>query len=269
MKGYYSLIQFCPDRSRLEAANIGVVLVCPERKFIDSKIVESNDKLRRFFHGLQLDFNLIKFQKKVIKRRIFDSCAQLINPDNLKTFAQTRGNQILVTEPRSIRVDGDPALKLDQLFAELVGERTERTKTRDFEQQIVLKLDQSLQNAGLTKSVKRQVSVNLKSLDRTITAPIGYQNGRFNLVVPREFAQSNSSSAETAACRLAVEGNALYKHPDEHLGKLQLVVVCSFKTAAQTVHNRIEGILADSNVQMYSTSKLQDLVQHIKQSAHT
>ena len=29
-KGYYSAIQYCPDRSRMEAANVGVMLLCPQ-----------------------------------------------------------------------------------------------------------------------------------------------------------------------------------------------------------------------------------------------
>ena len=37
-KGYYCLIQYCPDLARLEAANIGVILFCPERGFIRAKI---------------------------------------------------------------------------------------------------------------------------------------------------------------------------------------------------------------------------------------
>ncbi len=36
-KGYYSLIQFCPDASRLESINIGVILFCPEMGFLDDK----------------------------------------------------------------------------------------------------------------------------------------------------------------------------------------------------------------------------------------
>ena len=33
-RGYYSLIQFCPEPSRAEAVNLGVLLFCPEAGFI-------------------------------------------------------------------------------------------------------------------------------------------------------------------------------------------------------------------------------------------
>jgi hypothetical protein len=35
--GYYSIIQFCPELSQLEALNVGVVLFCPEKKFRNGK----------------------------------------------------------------------------------------------------------------------------------------------------------------------------------------------------------------------------------------
>lgn len=33
-KGYYSIVQYCPDPSRLEAVNIGLALFCPEISFL-------------------------------------------------------------------------------------------------------------------------------------------------------------------------------------------------------------------------------------------
>jgi hypothetical protein len=57
MRGYYSLVQFCPDSARAEAANVGVVVLCPDRHFIDCKFASSNDRVRRFFsvQGEQLE----------------------------------------------------------------------------------------------------------------------------------------------------------------------------------------------------------------------
>ena len=50
-RGYYSLIQYCPDLSRLEAVNVGVVLFCPEPRFIEARTSAGNDKPRRLFGG--------------------------------------------------------------------------------------------------------------------------------------------------------------------------------------------------------------------------
>jgi len=48
-KGYFSLVQYCPDVARQEAVNVGVVLLCPEQKFIGVKITPGNQRIRRFF----------------------------------------------------------------------------------------------------------------------------------------------------------------------------------------------------------------------------
>ena len=48
-KGYYSLVQYCPDVARQEAANVGVVLFCPELAFLEARLASSNHRIRRFF----------------------------------------------------------------------------------------------------------------------------------------------------------------------------------------------------------------------------
>ena len=50
-KGYYSILQFVPDLERAEGANIGVVLFCPERRFLDVMVSHNNDRVRHFFGG--------------------------------------------------------------------------------------------------------------------------------------------------------------------------------------------------------------------------
>jgi hypothetical protein len=44
--GYYSLIQYCPDAAREEAANVGVVLFCPEVDYLEARTVSGNDRIR-------------------------------------------------------------------------------------------------------------------------------------------------------------------------------------------------------------------------------
>ena len=69
-KGYYSLIQYCPDRSRLEGANIGVVLFCPERRFLQARLSNGNDRLRRFFGAGSFDPSALAAAKRAIAARL-------------------------------------------------------------------------------------------------------------------------------------------------------------------------------------------------------
>ena len=54
-KGYYSLIQYCPDLARLEAANIGVNLFCPDLGSIRAKVSARKRQDPTIFSGSQDD----------------------------------------------------------------------------------------------------------------------------------------------------------------------------------------------------------------------
>ena len=41
-RGFFSLIQFCPDLDRGEYANVGIVLVVPQRGILDIRLSEDN-----------------------------------------------------------------------------------------------------------------------------------------------------------------------------------------------------------------------------------
>ena len=55
-KGYYSLIQFCPDPSRLEGVNIGVLLFSPENGKLKFRLTENNRRIRKVFGKQDWDF---------------------------------------------------------------------------------------------------------------------------------------------------------------------------------------------------------------------
>ncbi len=55
-KGYYSLIQFCPDPSRLEGVNIGVLVYSPENGALKFRITQKNQRIRKFFGQQNWDF---------------------------------------------------------------------------------------------------------------------------------------------------------------------------------------------------------------------
>ena len=39
VKGHYSIVQYCPDLARRETVNIGVVLLVPDREFLQTRMV--------------------------------------------------------------------------------------------------------------------------------------------------------------------------------------------------------------------------------------
>jgi len=122
-KGYYCLIQYCPDFSRLEMANVGVVLFCPELRFLKAKLTHRDDRLRRVFRGHDIDLRRIESAKKATAERLNGCQDDFQTLQDLNEFVASRGNDIVLTAPRPVKVN-EPQAELTRLFAELVGERT-------------------------------------------------------------------------------------------------------------------------------------------------
>jgi hypothetical protein len=114
-KGYYSVIQFCPDLMRLEAANIGVLLFCPELRFLAARIARDNDRVRKFFGSQDLDWQKLRLLKAAFEDRVAAEAETIRTLDQLQEFIDLRANQFRLTKPRSIRIE-EPQQQLRQLF---------------------------------------------------------------------------------------------------------------------------------------------------------
>ena len=123
MRGYYALIQYCPEPSRAEGANVGVVLYCPEAKFLDVQMSLDNDHARRLFTGATFDSERLSAAKSAFANRLKQVGQEFRSVEDLEQFMRTRGNALQLVPPRPVRVD-EPAASLKQLFAELVGGRS-------------------------------------------------------------------------------------------------------------------------------------------------
>ena len=129
-KGYYSLIQYCPDRSRLEGANVGVVLFCPEQRFLQARLSSGTDRLRRFFGTGSFDPSALAAAKRAIAARLHTDGLAFQTIEDIEHFIATRANALTLTQARPLKVD-DPAELLDSLFTELVGGRVRREQARN------------------------------------------------------------------------------------------------------------------------------------------
>src|SRR5437016_4286218 len=121
-KGYYSLIQFCPDPSRLEAVNVGVVLFCPDAQFIAARTADSNKRPEKLVGRHGFDSASLKSARRAIERRLEADAKAFQTLEDLQHFVDTRANVLKMTAPRPIKVF-DPQSDLDKLFQELVGDR--------------------------------------------------------------------------------------------------------------------------------------------------
>jgi len=261
-RGYYCIIQYCPDLGRLEAANIGVLLFCPDRDFLKARTSSDNARIRHFFGDEAHDWTRINSYKLGIEQRLETEHNEIRTLEALEDFIAKRANLIQISPPRPMKVH-DPEKDLDQLFKDLVGghARTSRGQTM---KSFLLK---KFLNAGLNNKIKKDISVTVPIYDRQIEVPCGFQNGRFNLIQIARFQAANPESAKTTACRYAVEGGSLYENPDPHLGELQLILVGQFGSKQSESRPGVERILKEHHVRLYAITDLNSLVDEIKRTA--
>ncbi len=258
-KGYYSLIQFCPDQARLEAANVGVVLFCPELNALEVRIAGDNSRIQRFFGKRAFDWSRVNSYKQGIKERLEIEGKDFRNVEDLKAFGQRRGNSLQLTIPRPFTVR-DPHKDIEELFDEVVGERKQTPAVKGFRKRIT---DQLLK-AKLGPKLKQDIAIEVPSLRREIEFPFGYMNGRFNLIQPVSFQASNPDQVRRTASSHAIEGLALYEHPHKTFGALELVVVGQFRTNENEVREDVRRILQQGRVKLYATNEVDELITEIR-----
>lgn len=100
MRGYYSIIQYCPDMSRAEAANVGLVLITQElRVCCDMDMV----RVKRFFDLSEEDLEYAQQSLESFERRVLND-DKLAKLSNMAGFIATRANQFKMTPLRNCRV---------------------------------------------------------------------------------------------------------------------------------------------------------------------
>lgn len=261
--GYYSLIQYCPDLSRAEAANVGVVLFCPSLRFIQARTSSGNDRIRRFFRGLDFDRDRLNHVKQSIERRLRVDASSFQSLADLEGFIDTRANEIQLTSPRPMKV-ADPRADLDQLFKDLVGGRKHGEAVRPE----IRELDDAFARLHREGRALQKQHVRVPVLGTTLSAPYAYRNGALNLVKPLAFSSRLEGEARRRAGHLALEGDLLAKYPDDGVSR-RLVVVSGGR--GQEVGNREQEfakLFEEYRVKFVSRGGISAFLREVEREAH-
>ena len=121
-RSFYSLIQYCPNRSRLEAMNVGLVLLYLEPHNIRVKTMEHISDFSRIKKAFNMSKNDVAFLKSSC-----DSMSYRLksDPNEFKTiidllvFIRSRANDLRLTEPR-LAITEDVDADFNSLYDELV-----------------------------------------------------------------------------------------------------------------------------------------------------
>jgi hypothetical protein len=263
-RGYYSLIQYCPDASRAESANVGVLLFCPDVAFIEARTAAGNDRIRRFFGDRPFDRRQVNAAKRAIEERLKVDAGSFRTVEDLQRFIDTRGNQIILTQPRPVKVF-DPRQDLDQLFGELVGGRARREQGVG---PVLPELDRVFRVPALANRIRFDQEVTIPIINRPMRVPYAYQNGVLNYVKPEVFSGDIGRGSRLAE-RLAIEGDLLAKNPVDGMRR-KLIVVASVVSAAdrEALLGMMQGLWSKYSVDLVRDDQIAAFGRQVEAQAH-
>ena len=123
-RGFYSVVQYCPDRFRAEAVNVGLVLLCLDPHGLRVETIGRYDRVRRLFGigGAELkNVNLVKPHVFPENRRAETQAATLaLDGDLIKKYPIHGERQALIVV--STQETGRQAKEIDDHVAPLFRE---------------------------------------------------------------------------------------------------------------------------------------------------
>ena len=262
--GYYGIVQYCPDHSRMEAANLGVVLLVPGTGFLGCRMSPGNERLKRFFGEQSGDLGQIRAMKRNLVNRL-EKDPELRDLGKFENFRSQLCNEIQITVLREVRVE-DPRVELAQLYSELVESPDVREPV--VRPAVFERLDEIMLGASIAPLIQRDLKIHVPVLERDIEVAYAFQNGSLNLIQPQTFRHKSESEIIKAACSTAVQGDLLARHPIPEIGACKLVVVGALQDAAEETRRRLDRMFSEYAVEFYTDDTLDLLTERIIKTAH-
>ena len=262
--GYYSLIQYCPDPLRLEAANVGVVLLRPAPFTLEVRMAQRNSRITRFFHQDDYDISRIRSMKTALKDRILGS-GEIDSPETFATFCSLQCNLLRLTAPLGCRVAEDPQLTLDRLFQSLIGEQAREKPEVGVKRKL---RDAFADHDLLGRIVREDVEVLVPRFERVREFPFAWQNGSTNLIEPVRFGTDDARSIEATASRLAIEGQSLAEEPPDGFEECEVHLVAEFAPKAREFQSVVRKIIEPNGVRLYDAANFGSYLQTVRSKGH-
>jgi hypothetical protein len=261
-KGFFSIVQYCPDLDRGESANVGVVLVVPDLAFLGVRFSDDNEGPKQRFGKDTFDDARLSVAKQALEGRLRHEGAAWSRPEDLLQFGKKEGNHLLLTQPRVMLVE-DAAGELGELFQRLVhvGARHRRRQPKPD-----LKL--LFEPKVMGRPLRRNLHVEIPEMG-SMEIPYAYKNGRLNLIRPEGF-PVDEKSATARANDLAVKGHLIYKHPDENGEQRKLIVVGGFDPATpEALKHRIDYVLREHEARLVREEEIDAFAEEVRRDAHS
>jgi hypothetical protein len=263
-RGFYSVVQYCPDRFRAEVVNVGLVLLCLEPHTVRVKMIARYGRAIKLFGIGGDDLKNLKLATKRLKNRLESANGELRTDEHLAAFAASRANDLRLTEPRLAKIeDIDDDFK--RLFSELVEEERTTTRVAGEAPAEVLppKLREVFHRLEAQKKIWNPGTITVPVSNREFEVPYAYRNGVVNLVKPVVF--SATRRAESQAETLAVTGDLFRKRATQ-----QLIVVSTQETPerAEEINGHVVPLFEVYQVRLVRPDDVDAFAIEVEQSAH-
>lgn len=259
-KGFYSLVQFCPDHSRMEAVNVGVVLCVPEVRFIRARMARANMRAARLFGRGTFDPDWLNAAKASLEQRLEVAGDAFVVPEDLNRFVATRANKLVLTVPRPVKVV-QPDEELERLFAELV----DRRETPARREPLIPELEDAFHRPTLANRIMFNHKVTVPVVNRSLDVPYAYRNGEMHLVKPVLFC----ADPVDRGIELVTEGDLIQKR-SETATKLIVVPDLSSQPSrrVQDVRKVLTDLFSFYEVRLVWEDQRQTFVNEVEHEAH-
>lgn len=266
-KGFYSLIQYCPDRFRAEAVNVGLVLMSLEPHEVRVHVTEKYNRFSKLFSTSKAEQKNLKLAVSGLKSRIESAADELQTVKAFSAFAASRANDLQLTEPRLAKVG-----QIDEDFARLFSQLVESHKTEALAAEspaeiLPQKLNEVFGRLQQAQKIWNPGRITVPVFKRKMDVPYAFKNGVVNLVKPKVF--SGSRRAESQAATLAVNGDLIQKHRVDG-EEMKLIVVSTSETPKQSkeISEHVEPLFREYGVRLVRPDDVQQFAAEVEQTAH-
>ncbi len=270
-KGYYSVIQFCPDRGRAESVNLGLVLYVPGLKQLEVRTAALGHRARALPPGSGRDAWWVNSVRKSFEEQLRGEYrAGAINTtDELQNSLAKLGNDVIAVPLRPVRVE-DAKRDFESLFARLVvSAPEERAETIPPSARRLHEAFVSL--AQQVPSVAVGKSFDIPAYQRTIESDYFYPNGTANLVKLLKVEKSVAKAMRNAFA-LGAEARIVQRHLKVNGLNSRIVVVAvpvGESAAIAKTDNEFAQLREDfSEARWVSSPDIQRFISEVQNTAH-
>jgi hypothetical protein len=266
-RGFYSVVQYCPDRFRAEAVNIGLVLLCLDPHALRVRMTSKHARARKLFGVAGEELKSLKLAAQSLQSRVEGSVSELHTAEDLASFVASRANDLRLTEPRLAKLE-DVEADFERLFENLVETRSTEQLAADSPAEVLPpELSEVFYRLQQDRKIWRPGTITVPVYKRKLEIPYAYKNGVVNLIKPKVFASSRR--AESQAATLAVNGDLIRKNPIN--GEQQRLIVVSTQETpeqAKEVRDHVEPLFKEYGVRLIRPQQADAFAREVEASAH-